>query len=146
MIKQSSGIHSKSVLVSSIFEKNDEQGVEDCLSTAGFQIFGFLYQPKNRNTGRCEFRRRPAVEHRSSENEYLQIFIAPSKASVHQPKAAYPLADMKILDTLRVFHCFDLIEFKNQTGPPRCAAAPNIFSTLFRSGNTLTGTVLPVYT
>ena len=34
-------LHSRSVLVSAIFEKNDEQGGEDCLSTAGFQNFGF---------------------------------------------------------------------------------------------------------
>ena len=33
VIKQSVRIHSRSVLVSAIFEKNDEQGGEDCLSS-----------------------------------------------------------------------------------------------------------------
>ena len=36
---QSIGMHSRSVLVPAIFAKNDEQGGEDCLSTASFQIF-----------------------------------------------------------------------------------------------------------
>ena len=39
IIKQQTA--SQSVLVSAIFEKNDEQGGKDCLSTAGFQNFGF---------------------------------------------------------------------------------------------------------
>ena len=36
IIKQSIGMHSRSVLVSVIFEKGDEQGGEDCLSSSRF--------------------------------------------------------------------------------------------------------------
>ncbi len=36
VIKQSVGMHSRSVLVSAIFEKGDEQGGEDCLSSSRF--------------------------------------------------------------------------------------------------------------
>ena len=80
-------MHSRSVLVSVIFEKNDEQGGEDCLSTDGFQIFGLSADVGQRIE-------KPADA--SSADALLSNIVLPKM--------------LQILDTLRAFQCFDLIK------------------------------------
>lgn len=65
-------MHSKSVLVSVIFEKDDEAGRRGLFERQ--TVFKSLYPREGSDviqrieTGCCEFRRRPVIEHHLSEN------------------------------------------------------------------------------